>query len=176
MELERTLEAILFAAGDPVKLVKLAAVTGHDEYSCSAACDRLADRYADENRGMRVLRVGAAYQMVSAPEHAALIRLALEERKPPPLSKPALEVLAIVAYHQPTTRTTIENIRGVDSLNSIGTLMDKGLIEECGRLEVPGRPYLYRTTANFLRCFGLTSLDRLPLLPGGEDMDGQLTL
>jgi segregation and condensation protein B len=117
------------------------------------------------------------WQLVSAPEHAELIRAALEERRAPSLSKPALEVLAIVAYYQPTTRAYIDQVRGVDSSNTVVTLTEKGLIEECGRLEVPGRPIQYRTTPVFLRSFGLSTLEELPELPFGlTEEDGQLSL
>jgi len=163
------IEAILFAAGEPVKLERLAQAGSLDIDACAVACDTLADAYAYEQRGMRIVRTGDSYQMVSAPQYAPLIRETLEERKPPLLSKPAMEVLSIVAYHQPTTRAVIEQIRGVDSSGTVGTLCDKGLIEECGKLEVPGRPRLYRTTHNFLRCFGLKTLDDLPeVLPSTE--------
>jgi len=164
------IESILFAAGEPVKLDKLAQATGTGSEECTIECDALADIYAFEQRGLRIVRIGDCYQMVSAPQYAPLIRDTLEDRKPMPLSKSAMEVLAIVAYHQPTTRAVVDQIRGVDSSGTVTTLCDKGLIEECGKLEVPGRPRLYRTTHNFLRCFGLETLDDMPEVSAGNEI------
>ena len=116
-----------------------------------------------------------SYQLCSAPEYGDIIRRAFEVRKPAKLSQPALEVLTIIAYYQPTTRAYVDQIRGVDSSYTVGLLLDRHLIEECGRLQVPGRPRLYRTTQAFLRAFHLRSLDDLPEMPGMEG-DGQLRL
>ena len=124
---------------------------------------------------MRLVQMNDLLQLCSAPEYADDIRRALEQRKPPKLSQPALEVLAIVAYFQPVTRAYIDQVRGVDSAYTVGLLLDRHLIEECGRLQVPGRPRLYRTTKAFLRAFHLNSLDDLPEIPGLE-ADGQLRL
>jgi segregation and condensation protein B len=176
VEIKSILEGILFAAGEPVAVKRLAECLETNETAVETACDALADQYAYERRGIRLLRLGDSYQMTAAKEHAAAIRGVLEERKPPPLSKPAMEVLSIVAYHQPVTRATVESIRGIDSSNTVSILAEKELIEECGRLDVPGRPILYRTTPAFLRSFGLESLEHLPPLPGGEDADGQFRL
>ena len=133
------------------------------------------------SRGIRLLRMEDTWQLCSAPDYADVIRKAFEIRKPAKLSQPALEVLTIIAYYQPTTRAYVDQIRGVDSAYTIGLLLDRKLIEECGRLQVPGRPRLYRTTKQFLRAFHLTSLDDLPELPdlGGEGQmrigeDGQI--
>ena len=141
----------------------------------------LMDYYAFERRGIRLLKIEDSWQLCSAPEYADVIRRAFEIRKPAKLSQPALEVLTIIAYYQPTTRAYVDQIRGVDSAYTIGLLLDRKLIEECGRLQVPGRPRLYRTTKQFLRAFHLTSLDDLPELPdlGGEGQmrigeDGQI--
>ena len=142
---------------------------------------KLMDYYAYERRGIRLLRMEDTWQLCSAPDYADVIRKAFEIRKPAKLSQPALEVLTIIAYYQPTTRAYVDQIRGVDSAYTIGLLLDRKLIEECGRLQVPGRPRLYRTTKQFLRAFHLTSLDDLPELPdlGGEGQmrigeDGQI--
>ena len=116
-----------------------------------------------------------SYQLCSAPEYGDVIRRAFEVRKPAKLSQPALEVLTIIAYYQPTTRAYVDQIRGVDSSYTVGLLLDRHLIEECGRLQVPGRPRLYRTPQAFLRAFHLRSLDDLPEMPG-IDGDGQLRL
>ena len=174
-ETEALLEGILFAAGDPVKLDRLCAVTGLDAPLIDSAATRLADYYRFERRGIRLVRLENAYQMVSAPDVAEQVRKTLEERKPPPMSRATLETLAIIAYHQPTTRAFIEMVRGVDSSNTVSTLADKGLIEECGRMDVPGRPMLFRTTPVFLRCFGLQSLSDLPILDAPEgEIEGQV--
>lgn len=115
------------------------------------------------------------YQLCSAPDYADIIRKAFEIRKPAKLSQPALEVLTIIAYYQPTTRAYVDQVRGVDSSYTMGLLQERKLIEECGRLQVPGRPRLYRTTKEFLRVFHLSSLEELPEMPGLE-ADGQLRL
>ena len=167
-ELEAAVEGILFAAGEPVKLERLALATGAELADCAGAAQRLSDRYRFEQRGIRLVRMEDRWQMCSAPEYAQVIRRALERRKPPQLSPASLEVLSVIAYYQPVTRTYIEQIRGTDSSYTVGLLQERGLIEECGRLSVPGRPILYRTTDLFLRSFGLNSLDDLPPLPGED--------
>lgn len=168
-ELESALESVLFAAGDPVSLERLCAILEADRKTVEVILSGLADSYSFNRRGMRLVRMDNRYQLVSAPEYAHLVRAVLEERRPPPLSKAALEVLALVAYFQPTTRAYVDQIRGVDSSGTMYSLSEKGLIEECGRLEVPGRPIQYRTTTLFLRAFGLSSLEELPELPFGEE-------
>ncbi len=170
-ELDAILESILFAAGDPVSLERLAAVTGAEEEEILAAALRLRDGYAYERRGVRLLQLEDSLQLCSAPENGEYVRRALETRKPPKLSAAAMEVLTLVAYFQPVTRTYIEQIRGVDSSYTVGLLTERELIEPCGRLDVPGRPVLYRTTAGFLRAFGLKSLEELPEL---EELPGSL--
>lgn len=164
-EVESAIEAVLFAAGDPVGVERLCMALDLDRVSVDGACRRLADRYRFERRGMRLLQLGTSYQLCSAPEHAGVIRRALESRRPARLSQTALEVLAVIAYFQPITRAYIDQIRGVDSAYTVSMLADRGLIEECGRLPVPGRPIQYRTTQAFLRSFGLSGLDDLPELP-----------
>jgi segregation and condensation protein B len=170
-ELDAILESILFAAGDPVTLERLAAVTGAEEEEILAAALRLRDGYAYERRGVRLLQLEDSLQLCSAPENGEYVRRALETRKPPKLSAAAMEVLTLVAYFQPVTRTYIEQIRGVDSSYTVGLLTERELIEPCGRLDVPGRPVLYRTTPGFLRAFGLKSLEELPEL---EELPGAL--
>lgn len=164
-EVESAIEAILFASGDPVGVERLCLALDLDRISVDGACRRLADRYRFERRGIRLLQLGTSYQLCSAPEHAAAIRRALESRRPARLSQTALEVLAVIAYFQPITRAYIDQIRGVDSAYTVSMLVDRGLVEECGRLPVPGRPIQYRTTQTFLRSFGLSRLDDLPELP-----------
>ncbi len=161
-ELQRAIEAILFAAGERVEISRIAMALEADEKDIISAADALADELAFNRRGIRILRLEKGYQMVSSGEMADYITKALETRKPPKLSSSQLEVLTIVAYYQPATKAMVEQIRGVDSSYSISALMNKHLIEEAGRLNVPGRPILYRTTPDFLRTFGLSTLEELP--------------
>lgn len=161
-ELQRRLEAILFAAGEPVEISRLSASLEIDKKDIIAAADALANELAFDRRGIRVIRLDKAYQMVSSGEMADDIAKTLETRKPPRLSASQLETLTIVAYYQPATKAMVEQIRGVDSSYSVSALLNKRLIEECGRLNVPGRPILYRTTPAFLRTFGISSLEELP--------------
>ena len=135
-----------------------------DENEIIDAADALADQLAFERRGIRVLRLEKGYQMVSSGEMADYVTKALETRKPPKLSSSQLEALTIIAYYQPATKAMVEQIRGVDSSYSISALLNKKLIEEAGRLNVPGRPIQYQTTPAFLRTFGLSSLDELPAI------------
>ena len=175
-EIESAMEAILFAAGEPVGVERLCMALEIDRATADAVAQKLMDDYSYERRGLRLVRLDASYQLCAAPEHAELIRKTFESRKPARLSPPALEVLAVIAYYQPTTRAYVDQVRGVDSAYTVGLLLDRELIEECGRLAVPGRPILYRTTPTFLRSFGLSSLDELPELPASSPEDGQLTL
>ena len=163
-ELQRAIEAILFAAGERVELSRLAMALEADEKDVEAAVNALADELAFDRRGIRILRLEKGYQMVSSGEMADYITRALETRKPPKLSSSQLETLTIIAYYQPATKAMVEQIRGVDSSYSVGALLNKKLIEEAGRLNVPGRPIQYRTTPDFLRTFGLSSLEELPAI------------
>ena len=174
-EREAALEGILFAAGEPVEIKRicLALEIGRDE--AEAMLRRLADHYAYERRGIRLLQMEDSWQLCSAPEYAEVIRRAFEIRRPARLSQPALEALTIIAYYQPTTRAYVDQVRGVDSSYTVGLLLERGLIEECGRLQVPGRPILYRTTKAFLRAFHLSSLEELPEIAGLE-AEGQMRL
>ena len=162
IELQRAIEAILFASGERIELSRLAVVLQTDENEVAAAADALADKLAFERRGIRIIRLEKGYQMVSSGEMAEYVTKAMETRKPPKLSASQLEALTIIAYYQPATKAMVEQIRGVDSAYSIAALMNKKLIEEAGRLNVPGRPIQYRTTPDFLRTFGLSSLEELP--------------
>ena len=161
-ELQRAIEAILFAAGERVELSRLAATLETDPDEVAAAADALADELAFNRRGIRILRLEKGYQMVSSGEMADYITKCLETRKPPKLSSSQLEALTIIAYYQPATKAMVEQIRGVDSSYSITALLNKKLIEDAGRLNVPGRPILYKTTPDFLRTFALNSLEDLP--------------
>ena len=164
IELQRAIEAILFAAGERVDVSRLAFALEADEDDIVAAADALANQLSFERRGIRVLKLENGYQMVSSGEMADFITKALETRKPPKLSSSQLEALTIIAYYQPATKAMVEQIRGVDSSYSISALMNKKLIEEAGRLNVPGRPIQYQTTPAFLRTFGLSSLEELPAI------------
>lgn len=161
-EIGRAIEAILFAAGDPVGAQRMAQAIGVGVDQVEAALKTLMDAYSFQRRGMRIIQLEDAYQMVSAQDMSDVITRALETRKPPKLSASALETLTVIAYYQPTTKAFVEQIRGVDSSYTISALLNKKLIEEQGRLSVPGRPILYGTTPDFLRTFGIASLDDLP--------------
>lgn len=161
-QIQRILEAILFASGERMEISRLAAVMDVSEKEIEKAADGLADQLSFERRGIRIIRLERGYQMVSSGEMADYVTRALETRKPPKLSSSQLEALTIVAYYQPATKAMVEQIRGVDSAYSIAALLNKKLIEEAGRLNVPGRPIQYRTTSDFLRTFGLSSLEELP--------------
>ena len=175
-EIESAIEGVLFAAGEPVGVERLCLALDIDRITADSVCQRLADAYRYERRGIRLVRLDNSYQLCSAPEFADCIRRAFESRRPARLSQPALEVLAIIAYYQPATRAYVDQIRGVDSSYTVSLLLERDLIEECGRLAVPGRPIQYRTTQTFLRSFGLSGLDDLPELPNAAPEDGQITL
>lgn len=161
-QIQRAVEAILFAAGERVEISRIAKVLEVDEADVIQAADIAASQLAFDRRGIRIIRLENGYQMVSSGEMADYVTKALETRKPPKLSSSQLEALTIVAYYQPATKAMVEQIRGVDSAYSIAALLNKKLIEEAGRLNVPGRPIQYRTTPDFLRTFGLSSLEELP--------------
>ena len=173
-EYSPAIEAVLFAAGDSVPIARLSLILGLDEDTVRQCLEELHNLYESEGRGFRVLFLDDKVQMCSAPEYAGIISKFMEQRKPPMLSQPALETMAVVAYFQPVTRAYIEQVRGVDSSYTVSMLAERGLIEEAGRLEVPGRPVLFRTTDVFLRTMGVSALSELPPLPevsGGEGLD-----
>ena len=172
-EIESAIEGVLFAAGEPVGVERLCLALDIDRITADSVCQRLADAYRYERRGIRLVRLDNSYQLCSAPEFADCIRRAFESRRPARLSQPALEVLAIIAYYQPATRAYVDQIRGVDSSYTVSLLLERDLIEECGRLAVPGRPIQYRTTQTFLRSFGLSTLEDLPELPQVSTEEGQ---
>lgn len=174
-ELEAAVEGILFASGEPVHIERICIALELDRPTAEQVLQRLGDYYSYERRGIRLVRMEDSYQLCSSPDHADTICKAFEIRKTAKLSQPALEVLTIIAYYQPTTRAYVDQVRGVDSSYTMSLLLERGMIEECGRLQVPGRPHLYRTTKKFLRDFHLGSLDELPEMPGIET-DGQLRL
>ena len=175
-ELECALEGVLFASGEPVPVERLCLGLEVDRPTLDAVAQKLMDQYSYDRRGIRLLRLDTSYQLCSAPEYAKIIRQTLEGRKPARLSQPALEVLAIIAYYQPVTRAYVDQVRGVDSSYTMGLLLERELIEEAGRLSVPGRPMQFRTTKTFLRAFGLSSLDELPELPNTSQEGARLAI
>ena len=156
---------MLFAAGDAIPLDRLCAALETPREDILAAAGALETLYDLENRGLMLRRIGDRLQLCSRPMYAEAARRVTESRRAAALSPAALEVLTIVAYRQPVTRAFIDQLRGVDSGGTLAGLAEKQLIEEAGRLEVPGRPILYRTTERFLQAFALESLDDLPALP-----------
>ena len=166
------LEAVLFASGEPVPAARLSLIFAVPEEVIDDAAQELEREYAENGRGIRLLRLGASLQLCSAPEYAKLVARVIEHRAAPRLSPGALEALAVIAYFQPVTRAYVEQVRGVDSSYTVASLAEKGLIEPAGRLEAPGRPTLYRTTEAFLRVTGVSSLNELPALPDLTEADG----
>lgn len=163
------IEAVLFASGSSVSAERIAEALEITAAQVDEHISALIDDYASSARGITIIKLGKSYQMVSVKEYAPQIRKVMDLRRNTPLSQAALEVLAVVAYNQPVTKAFVEQVRGVDCSGVIGSLSTKGLIEEKGRLELPGRPLLYGTTENFLRCFNLTCIEDLPPLPENDD-------
>ena len=166
---QAAMEAVLFASGEPVASGRLAEVLELDEETAVRLAEDLMQDINTRGGGLRMLRLDDRYQLCTNADYAGYVRKALEIRRNTPLSQAAMEVLAIVAYNQPVTRAFIEQVRGVDCGAVVQGLVQKSLIEEKGRLELPGRPLLYGTTADFLRSFGLNSLEGLPPLPQTEE-------
>ena len=166
---QAAMEAVLFASGEPVASGRLAEVLELDEVTAVRLAEDLMQDINTRGGGLRMLRLDDRYQLCTNADYAGYVRKALEIRRNTPLSQAAMEVLAIVAYNQPVTRAFIEQVRGVDCGAVVQGLVQKSLIEEKGRLELPGRPLLYGTTADFLRSFGLNSLEGLPPLPQKEE-------
>ena len=162
------IEAILFASAEPVPLDKLAAALELFPGEAETLLGELMESWNSEDCGVHIVELDGEYQMCSNKTFAPQVRRALELRRNTPLSPAAMEVLAVVAYNQPVTKAFLEQVRGVDCSGVVTSLMAKGLLEEQGRLELPGRPLLYGTTANFLRCMGIRSLEELPPLPEQE--------
>ena len=161
-ELECKAEAVLFGAGESVSCGELAAALEISIPAARGLMERLQKKYDDEQRGIKVITLGDAFQMCTREEYADAVRKVTEPKRRRGLSPSALETLSVIAYHQPITKSRVEQIRGVDSSYSMLKLAERGLIDEAGRLDAPGRPILYATTEEFLRCFGLTSLEALP--------------
>ncbi|MCL2078085.1 MAG: SMC-Scp complex subunit ScpB [Oscillospiraceae bacterium] len=167
------IEAILFAAGEPVALDRLSEAAEIDAETVTKLIGQLERKYNVSDSGLRVIRLEDSYQITTRVEYAPFIKTALEIKRHAPLSQAALEVLSVVAYNQPVTKAYVEQIRGVDSNSVVNSLAERGLIEEAGRLELPGRPVTYKTTSVFLRCFGLNDIEQLPPFP---DEEGQMRL
>ena len=165
-------EAILFAHGEPIEAEKLCAAAGVEADMPEKLVQLLVDRYESTGSSLTVLKLGNSYQLAVKAEFFDYVRAALESKKNTPLSPAAMEVLTIIAYNQPVTKGFVEHVRGIDSSSVVNSLVDKNLLEEAGRLDVPGKPIAYKTTSAFLRCFQLSSLDDLPALP---DSDGQVS-
>lgn len=166
-----SLEAMLFAAGDPVEAGKFADVLELDIETVEKLLGTLGAQYDERNSGLMLIRIDNKYQLCTREVFSENVRKLMEIRKNAPLSNAAFEVLAIIAYNKTVTRSFIEQVRGVDCSGPVSSLVQKGLIEEKGRLDLPGRPLIYGTTDRFLRCFSLNSLDDLPELPKTEEVE-----
>lgn len=164
-KLNAAIEAILFSSGEPVETEKIAQALEVDTDTVHKLVDNLSIQYDDRQSGLQIIKLGDKYQMITRSDFSDYVRSVLEVKKNAPLSQAAFEVLAVVAYNQPVTKAFVEQVRGVDCSGVVNTLCQKGLLEEKGRLDLPGRPLLYGTTDEFLRCFSVSSLDELPSLP-----------
>lgn len=165
-------EAILFASGEPIEANRIAAAAGIEPDMVFKIVQLLNDRFEKDGSSMQVIKLSDSYQLCVKAEYIDYIRAAMETKKAAPLSPAAMEVLTIIAYNQPVTKGFVEHIRGIDSSSVVNSLVEKNLLEEAGRLDVPGRPIAYRTTSAFLRCFQLGSIDDLPAIPNS---DGQVS-
>lgn len=160
--LKYAIEGILFAAGEPVKATRLAAALNTDTENINNTVNVLKAEYNEQHRGFTIIDIDEGYQICSRPEYYTYIQEILGEQRRQTLSNAAIETLAVIAYKQPITRSGVEYIRGVNSDGSVNRLLERNLIEEVGRMDAPGRPFLYGTTLNFLRCFGIATLEDLP--------------
>jgi segregation and condensation protein B len=173
------IEAILFASGEPIELYRLSEASGVETGSIPDMIRLLNERYSDNSSGICIKKLDSSYQMCTNEKYAEQIRAALETKRSTPLSNAGMEALTIIAYNQPVSKGFVENVRGIDSSSVINNLVEKGLVEEAGRLDVPGKPIVYRTTSVFLRSFGLSSVADLPPLTGQTERlgeDGQLMI
>ncbi len=167
------LEAVLFSSGEPIDSDRLQDTIDIDKSTLDKLINLLNDRYDNSNSALIVYQLDNSYQLGTREEYAPYIKKAMETKNNSKLSQAAFEVLTIIAYNQPVTKGFVEHVRGVDSSSVVNSLVEKGLLEEAGRIDVPGRPIAFKTTANFLRCFKLKSLEELPPLPNHEQ---QVTL
>ncbi len=161
-KIESIIESVLFAAGDTVEIEKLCDILDMDTKNLCLVVDNLAEKYEKEKRGIMIIRLEDSFQMCTRPDYKEYISRLMEPKKGQNLSNAALEVLSVIAYRQPVTKSNIENIRGVSSDYIVNRLVERGLVQEAGRLDAPGRPMLFSTTEEFLRCFNLDSLSSLP--------------
>ncbi|CDZ24115.1 hypothetical protein CCDG5_0998 [[Clostridium] cellulosi] len=168
-QVKAAIEAVLFASGEPISLDRLAQALETDKNTVQKILSIMMEEREGKEYGVSIVKLDDSYQLATKPEYSHYIRNAVNQRRNMPLSQAAMETLAIVAYNQPVTKGYIEQVRGVDSSRIVSSLVEKGLIEERGRLDVPGRPILYGTTLNFLRCFGLKSLNDLPRIDVDEE-------
>ena len=172
-KLKSSVEAVLFASGTPVEEERIAQALEVSAGLVSELCDELAEDYRKRESGIRIVKLAGSRQMCSVEEHADVIRTVMDLKKNTPLSQAASEVLAVIAYNQPVTKAFVEQVRGVDCSGVVASLVARDLIEEKGRLELPGRPLVYGTTEHFLRCFNISSLDELPPLPMQQEEEEQ---
>lgn len=163
------LEAVLFSGGEPISITQLTRALSAEPEEVATAAKELSKRLDERKSGIQLLQLENSYQLATRAEYEENIKTAFDMRRRAPLSQAAMEVLAVIAYNQPVTKAFVEQVRGVDCSGVVSTLVEKNLIEECGRLELPGRPLLYSTTKNFLRCFSVSSLSELPPLPRKEN-------
>lgn len=168
-KLKSAVEAIIFACGTPVETERIAQALEISKSKVGELCLTLSEEYAERQSGIRIVKLGESYQMCTVEEYADSIRMVMDLRRNTPLSQAASEVLAVIAYNQPVTKVFIEQVRGVDCSGVVANLISRELIEEKGRLELPGRPLVYGTTEHFLRCFNISSLDELPPLPNDSE-------
>lgn len=164
------IEAILFASGEPVELSRISTVAEIEEETVALLIEQLNTIYKERNSAIEILRLGQSYQLATREEFSPVIKKILDTRRDTPLSAAAMEALAVVAYNQPVTKNFVEQVRGVDSSGVINTLTERGLLEEAGRLDLPGRPVTFATTEHFLRCFGMEDITQLPTLPSQEQI------
>ncbi|MBQ1412488.1 MAG: SMC-Scp complex subunit ScpB [Clostridia bacterium] len=174
--LRAVVEAMLFAGGDPVSCERMAGVLGVSMDTIDGVCAELSEFYEQSGSALRVVRLGKQYQIATRDEYAPMIRTLLDLKKDAPLSNAAMEVLAVIAYNEPVTKNFVERVRGVDCSGVVNTLLARGLIEERGRLDLPGRPMQYATSPNFMRCFGLESMGDLPTVPSETGENVQISV
>lgn len=163
--LKNSAEAIIFASGESVERARLIDALGCSPEKLNTALNELRNEYDDRGSAVELLLLGSKAQFATRPQYAEAVRTVLDMKRNQPLSSAAFEVLAVVAYNQPVTRSFIEQVRGVDCGGVINTLCQRNLIEECGRLDLPGRPLIYCTTTDFLKCFCMSTLAELPEIP-----------
>ena len=168
-KIKAAVEAVIFACGTPVEAQRIAQALDISSDEVLKICGQLMDEYEKEGRGIRIVRLNDSFQMCTVEEFAQPIRTVLDLRRNTPLSQAAAEVLAVIAYNQPVTKAFVEQVRGFDCSGVISGLISRQLIEEKGRLELPGKPLVYGTTEHFLRCFNISSIEELPPLPNDEE-------